>query len=488
VVSLDELAATELAELTPRPVVVTGPAGGGEVPIARVTHDSGSVGRGALFACLRGAHFDGHDFAGRAASAGAVALLVDHELPADASGGLPQLVVDDTRLALGPLAAAVAGHPSRLLKTVGITGTNGKTTTAAMAAAILEANGWRTGVLGTLAGARTTPEAPELQQRLAGFLRDGCRAAVLEVSSHALALHRIDGTSFDVVAFTNLGRDHLDLHGSPEEYFRAKARLFSTRFAPLAIVNVDDPHGRLLADSLARSDDAPAVVEVRGAELSEIEVGPARHAYRWRGERVDVPIGGDFNVANSHAALAIATELGVPAGTAIEGLRRMPPIPGRFEPVAAAAERGFTVVVDYAHTPDGLAEVLAAARRAVAPPAAVIAVFGCGGERDQEKRPEMADVAATLADRVFVTSDNPRREDPEAIVREIVAGVPERYRARVTSNTDRRAAIAEAIGAARRGDIVVIAGKGHETTQDLGDRTIEFDDRVVARSILEDLS
>jgi len=495
VLTLDDLVAVLASSAGPTAdqrssaaVVVAGRRGGGEVSVATVTHDSRVIGADALFACLRGATFDGHDFAAGAAAAGAVALLVDHELAPTASGGLPQLVVDDTRRALGPLAAAIDGHPSRALTTVGITGTNGKTTTAAMTAAIFEANGWRTGVLGTLAGTRTTPEAPELQQRLSGFVSAGCAAAVLEVSSHALALHRVDGTAFDAVVFTNLGRDHLDLHGSPEAYFRAKALLFSTAFSPLAVVNVDDPHGRLLADSLAQSADAPAVVELTRADLGEVAVSPTGHSYRWRGQRVEVPIGGDFNVANSHAALVVATELGVPLDTAIEGLRTMPPVPGRFERVEAADARGFTVVVDYAHTPDGLAELLLAARHAVEPSASVIVVFGCGGERDQEKRPEMAAVAAVGADRVIVTSDNPRSEDPAAIVGEIVAGVPERYRARVTSNTDRRAAIADAIGVARPGDIVVIAGKGHETTQDLGDRTIEFDDRVVARSILEDLS
>jgi UDP-N-acetylmuramoyl-L-alanyl-D-glutamate--2,6-diaminopimelate ligase len=486
--TLDDLVATELAGRAPGAVVVAGRDRGGDVTVASVTHDSRAVGSDAMFACLRGETFDGHDFAAGAAAAGAVALLVDHELPPAASGGLPQLVVDDTRLALGPLASAIEGHPSQALTTVGITGTNGKTTTAAMTAAIFEANGWRTGVLGTLAGARTTPEAPELQRSLAAFVAEGCRAAVLEVSSHALALHRVDGTSFDVVLFTNLGRDHLDLHGSPEDYFRAKALLFTTGFSPLAVVNVDDPHGRLLADSLAQSADAPAVVELTRADLGEVAISPTGHSYRWRGRRVEVPIGGDFNVANSHAALVVAAELGVPPDVAIDGLRTMPPVPGRFERIDAATERGFTVVVDYAHTPDGLGELLTAARHVVDAPAAVIAVFGCGGERDQEKRPEMGAVAAAGADRVIVTSDNPRREDPAAIVAEIVAGVPERYRARVTSNTDRRAAIADAIGAARRGDIVVIAGKGHETTQDLGDRTIDFDDRIVARSILEDLS
>lgn len=471
------------------PRIVAGTAHVAGVSIAAVAHDSREVGVGSLFACLRGASFDGHDFASQAADAGAVALLVDHELAVDEARGLPQLVVADTRLALGPIASTVAGDPSAVLTTVGITGTNGKTSTAAMTAAILEANGWRTGVLGTLGGARTTPEAPELQMHLAEFVADGYDAAVLEVSSHALALHRVDGTEFDVVVFTNLGRDHLDLHGSQEEYFRAKARLFDPTFASIAVINVDDPHGRLLADTVAGSDDPIRVVELTADDLDDVRVTPTMHSYRWRGHHVEVPIGGHFNVANSHAALVVAGALGVPAGVAIDGLRTMPPIPGRFEHVRidddTVGDETFSVIVDYAHTPDGLRELIAAAREAIGPEGSVIAVFGCGGERDHEKRPEMATVAASTADRVFVTSDNPRREDPQRIVDEILDGVPDEHRARVRSIVDRRRAIAAAIESAARGDVVLIAGKGHETYQDLGDRTIEFDDRVVARSILE---
>jgi UDP-N-acetylmuramoyl-L-alanyl-D-glutamate--2,6-diaminopimelate ligase len=371
------------------------------------------------------------------------------------------------------------------LTTVGITGTNGKTSTAAMTAAIFEANGWRTGVLGTLAGTRTTPEAPELQRRLAGFVADDFDAAVLEVSSHALALHRVDGTRFDVIVFTNLGRDHLDLHGSQAEYFRAKARVFDPAFASVAVINVDDPHGRLLADTVVNSAGGLRVVELTADDLDEIHVSPTGHSYRWGDHAVEVPIGGHFNVANSHAALLVATELGVPAEVAIEGLRAMPQIPGRFEHVVAG-DAGFSVVVDYAHTPDGLRELIAAAREAIGPRASVIVVFGCGGERDQEKRPEMGTIAATSADRVIVTSDNPRGEDPQRIVDEILDGVPGEQQGRVTSIVDRGLAIAAAIGAASSGDIVLIAGKGHETYQDLGDRTIDFDDRVVARAILEE--
>ncbi|MGI9645901.1 MAG: UDP-N-acetylmuramoyl-L-alanyl-D-glutamate--2,6-diaminopimelate ligase [Ilumatobacteraceae bacterium] len=468
-------------------VGVVDPQGSGSDLLLRsVTHDSRTVESGTVFACLRGDRFDGHEFAAGAVAAGASLLVVDHELPRSDVGDTPQLIVDDTRLRLGPISSAVYGHPSEQLITVGITGTNGKTTTAQLLAAVFEANGWPTGVIGTLHGTRTTPEAPELQATLAGFVERGLRAAVLEVSSHALALHRVDGTQFDAVVFTNLGRDHLDLHGSPEEYFRAKAALFTPEFSPLAAINADDTHGRLLIDAVTAAGDQPRVVPFGSDRLSEVEVTAERHTYSWRDQSIDVPLGGAFNVLNSLAAVTVAAELGVPGDVAAQGLSRVAPVRGRFE-VVADPRSEVTVVVDYAHTPDGLDEVLTSARGVVGPEGSVIAVFGCGGERDVEKRPEMGAVAARLADRVVVTSDNPRHEDPDAIVEDIVAGVEHRYRARVTSNTDRRAAIGTALAAAGRGDVVVIAGKGHEKTQDLGDTCVPFDDRSVAEALLEEL-
>ncbi len=468
-------------------LAVVDPAGvGGAIEVGSITHDSRQVQPGMAFACLRGDRFDGHDFAAGAVADGATLLVVDHELPRSDVGDTPQLVVDDTRRWLGPISAAVFGHPSERLITVGITGTNGKTTTAQLLAAVFEANGWPTGVVGTLHGVRTTPEAPELQATLVGFVEAGLRAAVLEVSSHALALHRVDGTRFDVVVFTNLGRDHLDLHGSPEEYFRAKAALFTPEFAPRAVINAEDTHGRLLIDAVTAAGDRPRVVPFGSDQISDVEVAAARHSYVWRNRRVEVPLGGAFNVSNSLAALTVAAELEVPLDVAAEGVGRVAPVPGRFE-VVADPRGELTVVVDYAHTPDGLDEVLTSARGVAGPAGSVIAVFGCGGERDVEKRPEMGAVAARLADRVVVTSDNPRREDPEAIIADIVAGVDSRYRARVTSNADRRAAIGTALAAAGRGDVVVIAGKGHEKTQDLGDTCVPFDDRSVAEALLEEL-
>ncbi|BAN02256.1 UDP-N-acetylmuramoyl-L-alanyl-D-glutamate--2,6-diaminopimelate ligase [Ilumatobacter coccineus] len=461
--------------------------GDGSVEVIGATHDSRAVEHGSMFACLRGAAFDGHTFADSAVAAGASALLVDHELTG--ATGATQLVVDDTRIAVGPAAAAVYGHPSDALVTVGITGTNGKTTTAQLVATILDDVGHRTGVIGTLHGPRTTPEAADLQQTLAGFVTDGNTAAVMEVSSHALALHRVDGTTFDVVAFTNFGQDHLDLHETVEEYFRAKSMLFDRSFAPIAVVNVDDPHGRVLADVLTdrTGDDSMRVVEISVDEVTDVAVEAGRHSYRWRGHDVDVPIGGDFNVANSLAALTIAAELGIDLDAAVAGVARLSTVPGRFERVesAAADRRGISVVVDYAHTPDGLEQLLMSARRVVGPDHRVIVTFGCGGDRDRDKRPAMGDVSSRLADRTIVTSDNPRTEDPARIIDDVLSGVGEEYRSSTTSNPDRRAAIAEALDVAERGDIVLIAGKGHEATQDLGDVVIDFDDRRVAMALLD---
>jgi UDP-N-acetylmuramoyl-L-alanyl-D-glutamate--2,6-diaminopimelate ligase len=355
---------------------------------------------------------------------------------------------------------------------------------------VFAANGWRTGVVGTLHGPRTTPEAPDLQRTLRGFVDSGAEAAVLEVSSHALALHRVDGTRFAAVVFTNLGHDHLDLHGSQEEYFRAKARLFSPDFAPVGIVNIDDPYGRLLAD--ASESDSPGrefrVVPISMGQVSDVVVDATSHRYRWRGLDVIVPIGGHFNVANSLAALTTAVELGVDPVVAVDALAGVAPVPGRFQLVVsdAADRRGVTVVVDYAHTPDGLAELLASARSVTA--GSLTVVFGCGGERDQPKRPEMGRLAARLADRVVVTSDNPRGEDPARIIDDILAGVEPEYRWRVVTEIDRREAIRVALEPAQLHDVVVIAGKGHERIQEYADRTLDFDDAVVARELLEELT
>lgn len=458
----------------------------GDVVVETVTNDSRQAGPGTLFACLPGVQVDGHDFAVSAVDAGATALLVQRRLGGTRLDTTPQLIVGDSRRSLGPVSALLAGSPSSTLTTVGVTGTNGKTTVTAMLTAIFEANDWPTGVIGTLHGPRTTPEAPELQRTLAGFVEAGKTAAVLEVSSHALALHRVDGTTFDAVVFTNLGHDHLDLHGTPEKYFRAKASLFTPTFAPLAVINIDDTHGRLLADVTAATGEM-TVVPFTVTDLENLEVTAASIAYTWRGESVRIPIGGDFNVSNSLAALETACALGTTPERAVAALAALPTVPGRFESVSMpdGTAPPFSIVVDYAHTPDGLTEVLSSARAVVADGAHVIVVFGCGGDRDQAKRAPMGAAAAAGADRVIITSDNPRSEQPMSIIDDIERGVEERYGEAVTTEPDRRRAIGDALRIARPGDIVVIAGKGHEQTQDLGTDVVAFDDRVVARSFFQ---
>ena len=312
---------------------------------------------------------------------------------------------------------------------------------------------------------------------------------MLEVSSHALAMHRVDGTEFDAVVFTNLGHDHLDLHGSQEEYFRAKARLFSPEFSSLGIVNVDDPHGRLIADTAA-SDTAGSefrVVTFGADDVTDVEVTADAHRYTWRGRRVEVPLGGDFNVANSLAALTTAVELGIDIDVAIHGVSTLAAVPGRFEVVDSdeSRRRGVTVVVDYAHTPT---DSNGCSRRRAGSPDRRVRSSWCSGvvdDRDRAKRPAMGVVASRGADRVVITSDNPRDESPEAIIDEIVAGVEPVRMSQVTTIVDRREAIGDAIASAQRGDVIVIAGKGHESTQEFADHTVDFDDRAVALECLE---
>jgi UDP-N-acetylmuramoyl-L-alanyl-D-glutamate--2,6-diaminopimelate ligase len=441
------------------------------VEVSAVSYDSRAVRPGALFCCVRGERTDGHHHARAATSAGAVALLCDRALPLD----VPQVVVPDVRTAMAHAAATFHGHPSRRLEVIGVTGTNGKTTTTHLLQAVLEADGRRTGLIGTLSGARTTPEAPDLQAQLAQLRDEGHRAVAMEVSSHALAQHRADATWFAVAVFTNLSQDHLDYHHTMEAYFQAKARLFEAGRTATAVVNTDDPHGRILLDA--------AVVPTRGysmADAVDLDVGPRGSTFRWEGEPVQLRLGGVFNVSNGLAAAAAARELGVGAPAVAAGLSSVASVPGRFEIVEAG--QPFTVVVDYAHTPAGLELLLSDGRRTAAPGARVIVVFGSGGDRDRDKRPLMGAVATRHADVAVLTSDNPRREDPGAIIAEVRSGASDTGTLRV--EPDRRAAIRLAFAEARAGDVVLIAGKGHETTQVIGRRELPFDDRVVAREEL----
>ena len=454
-------------------VEVLGVTGDRSVEVTGVTHDSRTVERGSLFCCVPGATTDGHDHAARAVEAGATALLVERQLPLEVT----QVRVASARAAMAPIAAAFHEHPTRLLRVVGVTGTNGKTTTVHLLRSVLEAHGWETGLIGTLTGARTTPEAPELQARLAAMVAEGKQAVAMEVSSHALAQHRVDAVHFAVAVFTNLSRDHLDFHASMEEYFEAKARLFEPERSAVGVVSVDDPHGRLLVEA-SRIPTHPFSID----DAVDLEVGAGGSTFRWQGERVELRLGGRFNVSNALAAATAARLLDVPAATIAAGLSAAPGVTGRFETVDEG--QPFGVIVDYAHTPDGLEQLLVAARE-VAGTHAVSVVFGCGGDRDRTKRPAMGTVAARLADRVVITSDNPRSEDPQAIIDEVLRGIDDRTG--VVVEPDRAAAIGIALGQARPGDLVVVAGKGHETTQTIGDRVVPFDDREVVREELERL-
>jgi UDP-N-acetylmuramoyl-L-alanyl-D-glutamate--2,6-diaminopimelate ligase len=444
--------------------------------VTDVVHDSRTITPGALFCCVSGSVSDGHDHAAEAVEAGAVALVVERILDL----AVPQLLVPDTRVAMGPLAAAVHGHPSAALVVIGVTGTNGKTTTTHLLRNVMESAGRRTEVLGTLSGARTTPEAPDLQRTLAGWRDAGVEVVAMEVSSHALDLHRVDGTRFAVAVFTNLSRDHLDFHGSMESYFSAKARLFEPTLSLRGVVNRDSPYGRLLADTASIPTDSYAL-----EEATDLHLDASGSRFAWRGHEVLLPLGGAFNVANALAAAHAAAALGVPDDTIARGLSRPLVVPGRFELVDAG--QPFPVVVDYAHTPDGLDQLLLAADDLVGSGpegerGRVVVVFGCGGDRDTTKRPAMGEVAADRADTVVLTADNSRHEDTAAIIGAVKQGFDRAHPRRATDlvvEPDRRAAIAVALDLGRPGDVVLVAGKGHETTQDIGGVVTPFDDRQV---------
>ena len=531
--------------------------GEGSVEVVDLAYDSRKVGPGTLFFCVRGERADGHEFAAGAVEAGAVGLVVERELEVDVA----QVIVPDARAAMAPVAARFWGDPTAELRVVGVTGTNGKTTTAFLVREILEGAGISCGLLGTVKQVvggveegveRTTPEAVELQATFRRMLEAGDRACAMEVSSHAMALHRADAIRWEVALFTNLTQDHLDFHADMEDYFLAKRKLFEAEVGT-RVVNVDDPYGRRLAEEFdcvtfsAEGADADYIArattfDASGAQFTVTRGSTGRKPTHGEGNR---PIGGEvrvrtglpghFNVANALGALAVAAAMGVEPEVAAAGLARAARVPGRFEPIDEG--QGFSVLVDYAHTPDSLENVLRAARRLGVPndtiaealaeagrvpgrfepvdegqdfgvlvdyahtpdslenvlraarrltPGRLIAVFGAGGDRDRDKRPKMGRAGAELADLTVVTSDNPRSEDPLAIVAEVAAGAagaPE-----LEIEPDRRAAIALALGRAEPGDTVVVAGKGHEQGQEFAQgRKVPFDDREVAREELRKL-
>jgi UDP-N-acetylmuramoyl-L-alanyl-D-glutamate--2,6-diaminopimelate ligase len=454
-----------------------------DVEVADLAHDARAVGPGTLFFCVPGFKVDGHDFAPRAVERGAVALVVERPLAL----GVPEVVVPSARAAMAPAAAAFHRDPTARLDVVGVTGTNGKTTTAFLVRGLLQAAGRQTGLLGTVTSViggeerpvvRTTPEAIELQRDFAEMVAGGDVACAMEVSSHALALHRADAIHWAVAIFTNLSRDHLDFHPTMEDYFVAKRRLFEAG-ARTAVVNVDDAYGRRLADDL----DDPVTFGIDSADAAlhatDVEIALTGSRFRVGALELRTPLPGRFNVLNVLGAVAAARALGVADDVIAEALSNAGRVPGRFEPVDAG--QPFAVLVDYAHTPDSLENVLRAARELT--DGRVIVVFGAGGDRDRGKRPLMGRAARALADRVVVTSDNPRSEDPEAIIAQVLDGTGEGPE--VEAVVDRREAIARAVELAGAGDVVVIAGKGHEQGQEFEDgRKLPFDDVTVAREAL----
>jgi UDP-N-acetylmuramoyl-L-alanyl-D-glutamate--2,6-diaminopimelate ligase len=437
----------------------------GTTEVAAIEFDSRRVGPGALFCCIPGRAGDGHDHAPEAVARGATALLTERRLALDVTQAV--VAPGAARPAMARLASAFFGHPARSLLTVGVTGTNGKTTVTHLLASIFEAHRWSTTVIGTLDGARTTPESPVLQRLLAEARDAGRRAVAMEVSSHALDQARVDGMRFDVAVFTNLSHDHLDYHETLERYFAAKATLFTPEHAARAVVNADDPWGRRLLDRAAIPTVGFTMAEVGGVETST-----GHTSFTWRGRRVELALSGSLHVANALAAATTAVALEVPEDVIVAGLNGAAPVPGRFEVVDTVAP--FTVVVDYAHTPDGLEVALDSARQ-LADGHRVVCVFGCGGDRDHEKRPAMGAVAGRGADISVLTSDNPRHEDPDVIIAEVLSGVP--AGSRVIVRPDRAEAVDLAVALAEPGDVVVVAGKGHEREIEIGSRRVPFDDR-----------
>ncbi len=456
-----------------------------DVEIGGLAYDNRAATAGTLFFCVPGFTRDGHEFAADAVARGAAALVVERPLGL----GVPEVVVADVRAAMAGAAARFYGDPTAELTVAGVTGTNGKTTSAFLIRALLEASKRQTGLLGTVTSIiggvehpvqRTTPEAIDLQRTFREMLDGGDVACAMEVSSHALALRRADAIHFAVALFTNLTQDHLDFHPTMEDYFQAKRRLFTEAAPAAAVINLDDPYGARLASELGEPITFAITAEAR---YRAIEVDTGLHGTRFvvvgPDGRTDVttPLRGRFNVYNVLGAFAVGRALGVEAPTAAEALRGAVLVPGRFQPVEEGQD--FAVLVDYAHTPDSLQNVLEAARGLTS--GRVHVVFGCGGDRDRGKRPLMGQIATSLADRVIVTSDNPRSEDPEAIIDQILVGCV----GDVEHLVDRREAIEHAISGARSGDVVVIAGKGHEQGQEFeAGRKIPFDDAAVVREVL----
>ncbi len=481
-----------IAALDPVDVIRHAPRSGRQnapTEVRELAYDAQAVSAGSLFFCVPGMRADGHDFAPAALERGAVALVVERALELEA----PQLVVESARAAMAIVADAFFAEPTKELTVAGVTGTNGKTTTCFIVYEILKAAGRRPGLLGTVESrvggearkmARTTPEAIDLQRLFREMLDGGDRSCVMEASSHAIELHRLDRVRFSALAFTNLSQDHLDFHETMERYYTAKRRIFFVGDETPAAINIDDPWGRRLAADLSALGQEKVLTFGRAddADLRADEVELGRDGTRIRIGELELrsPLRGAFNAENVLTAAALARVLGVEDAAIAAGVEALAGVPGRFETVNRGQE--FAVVVDYAHTPDALERVLRAARELT--PGRLICVFGCGGDRDREKRPLMGEIAAGSSDLAIVTSDNPRSEEPQAIVDEILEGIGE---TEVEVELDRRTAIGLALAAARPGDVVVIAGKGHEQGQEIAGKLLPFDDRLVAGELLDEL-
>jgi len=467
---------------------------GPALAVADLAFDSREVRPGTLFFCVPGATDDGHAHAAEAVAGGAVALVVERELDVP----VPQLVVADVRWSMGPAADLFFGRPTRELTVAGVTGTNGKTTTSFLLFALLAAAGRRPGLLGTIesrvGGERrgvthTTPEAISLQRTFRELLDAGDRSCAMEASSHASALGRLEGTRFAALVFTNLSQDHLDLHGSMDAYYEAKRRLFvepgPDGVLPPAAINVGDPHGARLAGELGALGGRLVTFGLERGDVfaTGLELGPGGASFRADGLELRTRLRGRFNVENVLGAVAAGRLLGLPDDAIVRGVEHVTGVPGRLEPVEEG--QPFAVLVDYAHTPTALEHVLVAARELCA--GRLICVFGCGGDRDRAKRGQMGIVARTHADRAVLTSDNPRSEDPLAIIAEVVAGSGGEGPG-LEVEPDRRRAIRHAVSLADAGDVVVIAGKGHELGQTFADRTVPFSDVDEARDALRRLA
>lgn len=472
-------------------------SGSFEEIITDLQYDSRQVKEGSLFVCIPGLKSDGHLFAKEAIEKGAKALVVEHQL--DLPQGTTIIKVPNTRKALAALAAHYFDYPSQKLNLIGVTGTNGKTSTTNLLEAIFKEWGKKTGLIGTIANrigqkviptTHTTPESLELQRLFKTMVEDGVEYVMMEVSSHALSLGRVDGVEFDVAIFTNLTRDHLDFHRDFESYGEAKGILFSQlgsgakkRFK-YALINADDPYSTYF-ESLAQKVPVYtySILESSDFQATDVEIHPKGANFRLKNMprlQLGLNLTGRFSVYNALAAIGVANKEGVPPEVIASALKKLPGVPGRFETVEGG--QGFTIVVDYAHTPDGLENVLKTAKEICQEK--IITVFGCGGDRDQSKRPLMGEVAGGLSSYTILTSDNPRTEDPDAIIQEIIPGL-EKAGGNFEIMPNRKKAIERSLKIAKRGDLVLIAGKGHEDYQIVGDKKYPFDDKETVRTFLK---